>query len=273
MDYQIFINHNEVLAGDLNILVPCLIVGLFILLYLIRFVIRKLRMGETMRYEFITIIAHKFRTPLTQIKWIIESTLPLENDPFKKEGLQNMSKSAETLIGLTNTLVELTNSTNRKSSSYNFERLNICDVVAKISDSLKNRFHEKNIFFGITCAVNEIYVEVDRPRIEFVLQTLLENSINYSHPGGNVKIDISINRRDVHISIADQGIGIAPADANRLFSKFFRAKSAQTMDTEGFGVGLYLANSIVKKHSGYLEFFSEGVDKGTTFTVVLPIVK
>ncbi len=226
-----------------------------------------------MKYEFVTIIAHKFRTPLTQIKWLLESILSDEEDSFKKESLQNIGKSTETLIGLTNALVELTNSADNVKSIYNFEKINICEMVKKVSGLLSVHFHEKNIFFGIEYSSPEIYVNADHSRMEFVLQTLFENSINYSHTGRNVDIQVLQEKNKVIISVVDYGIGIDPSDLPRIFSKFFRASNARNMDTEGFGVGLYLVKSVVKRHHGTLEVFSDGIEKGTTFVLTLPIYK
>lgn len=273
MDYQISINNVEILSGNIIVLFLVVLVVSLAIAYALKVIWHKLRAYETMKYEFITIIAHKFRTPLTQIKWILESILANEIDTFKKESLQSLGKSNDALIGLTNTLVELTDSENKEAINYSFEKINICELVNKIMENLKDRLHEKNLFFGITCSTPEIYVNADRTRIEFVIQTLVENSINYSPPGRNIEIYIIEDKGEVALSVIDHGIGISPNDIPRVFTKFFRASNAQTMDTEGFGVGLYLANSIVKRHSGKLEVFSGGLNMGSTFTIVFPSIK
>lgn len=273
MDFQIFINQNQVFSGDLTIIVPASLTILVIIAYSARLIWYKLRAYETLKYEFVTIIAHKFRTPLTQIKWILETIFKDEQDPFKKESLMNISKSDETLIGLTNTLVEITDSMDKVKASYNFQRVNVCEMVNRVTNSLKERFHEKNIFYGIKCSDQNIFARVDASRMDFVLQTLIENSVNYSHTGGNVDVMVERNGRKVKVSVIDQGIGIDPSDISRVFSKFFRSKGAKTMDTDGFGVGLYLAKSVVKRHGGKLEVFSRGVEKGTTFVMTLPMVE
>ncbi len=272
MDFQLFINQNEVFSGDLYVFGLVSLIILIALTYVSRLIWYKLRAYERLKYEFVTIIAHKFRTPLTQIKWILETIFKGEQDPFKKESLQNISKSNETLIGLTNTLVDITDSAQKAKALYNFQRVNVCEMVNRISNSLKERFHEKNIFYGIQCSDQNIFARVDSSRLDFVLQTIIENSVNYSHPGGNVDIVVTGNKRKVMISVTDRGIGIAPSEIARVFSKFFRSASARTMDTDGFGVGLFLAKSVVQKHGGKLEVFSEGVEKGTTLVLTLPRV-
>ena len=273
MNYKIVINDNPILSGNVFTLFLVGLIILFIIAYIARVIFNKIKLYETMKYEFITIIAHKFRTPLTQIKWIVEASLPGETDSFKKESLDSINKSTETLIGLTNTLVEITDSANKVLAVYSFEKLNICEIISKITGSLKDRFHEKNIFFGITCAETEIFVKGDKARLEFVLQTVIENTINYSPVGSNVEVTISKEKSKVVIYVIDQGIGIKAEDLPHIFTKFFRTSNAQAMDTEGFGVGLFLAKSVVKRHNGEINVFSKGVGKGSTFSISLPLAK
>ncbi len=273
MNFELIVGQNIILSGDLFV---AMVVAVFLFIffaYIAKLVWNKLRAYETMKYEFVTIIAHKFRTPLTQIKWILESTLPEEQDSFKKENLQNIGVAAKTLINLTNTLVEIADSSQKGAASYAFGNFNIVEVTNKITNSLKERFHEKNIFFGVESSDPEILVKIDRERMEFVLQTLIENSINYSPSGRSVQIYIVKLKRKVSISVQDQGIGIDASDLPRIFTKFFRSSNARVMDTEGFGVGLFLAQSIVKRHKhSKLEVFSDGIGKGTTFVLTLPVV-
>jgi two-component system OmpR family sensor kinase len=80
-------------------------------------------------------------------------------------------------------------------------------------------------------------------------------------------------KRKAIVTVADNGIGIAPRDIPHMFTKFFRTKEAQAMDTEGLGVGLYLAKSIVKRFGGSLAVQSEGLDRGATFSLILPLAK
>lgn len=254
------------------ILIVSALAALGIIFIVARTLWDKLHEEETMKYEFVTIIAHKFRTPLSQIKWLMEGVMEKERDSYIIEDLKNIVQSNEQLISLTNTLIEVTDSAKKGSLLYAFEKINIPDFVNQELETLKNDFHAKNIFCNIQCTSPEIYANIDKSRMEFVLHTLFENSINYSPVGRSVDVSISVVKEKVIISITDNGIGIDPADIGRVFSKFFRAQAAQQMDTEGFGVGLYLAESIVKRHKGKITVSSPGKDKGSTFTISLPHV-
>lgn len=225
--------------------------------------------SEKLKYEFITIIAHKFRTPLTHIKWTSDELVKNEQDAYKKQSLMDIQQSNEKLIKLTNTLFELTDASNAVAASYTIERVDLCGFIRDVSASFKDMFHEKNIFFSVQCPPEPLYVKIDRQRIEFVIQTILENALNYSSPGQTVEVTVGKNGRRAQVSVLDHGIGIDPGDMPRLFTKFFRSVRAQTMDTEGFGVGLYLAQSIIHRHHGDISASSAGEGQGATFTMSL----
>jgi signal transduction histidine kinase len=141
-----------------------------------------------------------------------------------------------------------------------------------VADSVRTTFKEKNIFFAVQCPPEDIFVKVDSARMEFVIQTLLQNALAYTSPGRNVDVTISYGGGKAVLAVTDHGIGIARSDLPHIFDKFYRTDLAQRTDTEGFGVGLYLSKSIVKRHRGRLDVYSEGENKGSTFTITLPMV-
>ena len=273
MDYQVTIDNSTVVAGNvfnLAILTVCLVVLLAVLAV---YIWRRLKENEKLKYEFITIIAHKFRTPLTSVKWITDGLLQEETDSFKKTAFENIGQSNQKLIDLTSTLINMTDSDNADTAGYVMERLALCDIVRGVVTSFKDAFHQKNIFFSANCDETEVFVKADRNRLEFVLQTILENARTYTPVGREVAVSVSKSGRKAVVSIRDGGIGIAPEDLNKVFSKFFRADNAKLADTEGFGVGLYLAQTIMKRMKGKIEAYSEGHNKGSTFSVILPLTR
>ncbi len=273
MEYKPFI-YTSPFFSDINELVT-IIFGISILIFIIIIVwliIRKLRENETLKYEFITIIAHKFRTPLTQVKWSIDELIGGEQDTYRKQSLHNIQQSNEKLIKLTGALIELTDTDNKAASSYSLETVSLCKFVHAVSESFKDPFHEKNIFFSVQCQPEEIQVKIDPKRMEFVFQTLLENALTYTTPGKNVIVTVQKIGKKATISVADGGIGINENDLPNVFTKFYRTKNAQNTDTEGFGVGLYLARAITRRHGGDIKVDSAGINFGSTFTVIMKTV-
>ena len=245
-----------------------------IIVFLISFFLwRKLHQNEALRYEFITIIAHKFRTPLTHIKWLTDDLIISESDSFRSENLNKLRKENENLVKLIDALVQLTDAPGTEKSSYKFERIDLCVFVRAILETANRSFQEKNISVSISCAEPKIFVRLDRSRMEFVLSALLDNAYLYTPIGRTVNIVITAKRREAVVSVIDDGIGIGPIDIPHIFTRFFRANNAQTMETDGLGIGLYLAASIAKRHHGKLTAFSAGLNTGSTFSIILPMVK
>lgn len=217
-------------------------------------------------------MAHKFRTPLTHIKWISDELVGTVQDQRIKEGLEQIRRAGTNLVGLTTTLLELTDSRKEKTL-YAFERTNLCDFVRTIGEAARRTFQEKNISFSVVCDDGPVFAKIDKPRMEFAVQVLMDNAFAYTPTGKVVAITVSRSGRKANISVKDNGIGIRPEDMKKIFGKFFRAGNAQAMDTEGFGVGLYLARSVVERHHGKLEAFSDGEGFGSTFKIVLRAIK
>ena len=255
----------------INIIIIVTIAALMLLIGVLMF--RKLRENETLKYEFVTIIAHKFRTPLTQVKWLVEGLMADEQDPYKKQSLTDISQSNDNLIKLTGTLVELTDAAQSGKSDYKKERLNLCELARLSMEASKNLFHTKNLFMSVSCSEPEIFVNADLARMEFVLGTLFDNACSYTTPGRNISVTVTGDKKHAAINVTDDGIGIDPHDMPRMFTKFFRTRQAQAMDTEGLGVALYLSKAVLKRHGGKIEAFSGGLGKGSTFSVVLPRIK
>lgn len=272
MIYSLLIDGSTVLTGNLITVLVLVLIVLVILCVIIKFTWKKVHENQVIKYEFIAIIAHKFRTPLTSVKWIIENLSGDEKDSYKLEQFQNIQKSNEKLIALTQTLVELTNENKGEVLHYVFEPTPIYDFVRSVGDRLQSTFHEKNIFFAVQCTDTNLVANINRTGMDFVIQAILENSCIYSPPGRRVDVIISKHHRKVLISIVDNGIGIQAQDLKKIFSKFYRAGNAKRMDTEGFGISLYMAQSIVKRNKGKIKVYSAGTDQGSTFTITLPLL-
>lgn len=270
MDYQIIINKEVFFSGDLANFFLLFTAIILIVILLIVIITKRLRENSHMKYEFITIVAHKFRTPLTYIKWVCDSIIPDETDSFKKKSLEDVKKSNQKIIDLTSTLIEIADAESSGGATYVFEKVPVYSFVKDITDRFKDTIHEKNLFFSLNCDKQDTIIKVDKSRLEFVISTMLENACTYTPPGQNISVNITTSLFRVNISVQDSGIGISKKDLSHIFSKFYRGKNARNADTEGFGVGLYLASSIVKRLGGKISVFSEGEGTGSTFTVSLP---
>jgi len=110
---------------------------------------------------------------------------------------------------------------------------------------------------------------IDAPRIRQVIENLLQNAVKFTPPGGRVDVSTRVSGDHAQIIVQDTGIGIPPADLNRVFEKFYRTTNGARF-ANGTGLGLSIARSIVTLHGGRLTAMSDG-RTGTTMTVDLPL--
>lgn len=235
------------------------------------FVWKKIREVDVLKDEFINIIMHKFRTPLTYIKWSVETIKASPVNEDQRKELDNIAEENVALVGLTNTLVHLAN-IGTKENMYNLSEEHLPDLIDKKLAERKTRIELKRILVETDYADNLPTIPMDVRRIEFALETVIDNAITYTPDGGTISISVTKNEHDVVFSVKDSGIGISKEDLSRLFSKFFRGAGAKT-DTEGMGIGLFITKDIVTRHGGRIAAESEGLGKGSIFSITLPFKK
>jgi signal transduction histidine kinase len=224
---------------------------------------RKSKEVDKLKYEFITVAAHKLRTPLTRIKWASSTLKDKNTSEEEKENLiSEIMESDNQLIELTN---ELLQASKAESGQYHYkmETANLEKIARKIVNDYQVQVKEKNIKLIYNYEKNLPNVLVDKTRISSVINVLLENAIQYTKD--EIKINIDVYKDNVIFHIEDNGIGILKEDQPYIFSRFFRTHEAYLSETKGTGIGLFLAKSIIEKHNGKIGLRSEGKGKGSTF--------
>jgi signal transduction histidine kinase len=231
----------------------------------------RLKEVDIMKYEFITIITHKFRTPLTRIKWSSEE---LKSEPLSDSGKYSLAHIADAgmkLNELTDALVNVAE-TERTDYDYKFAAVDLRSVVADPISQVRAKYAEKKIDLKEESSLEPLIVQADTKRLSFVIEVFLDNALSYTPEGGKVQV---VSRREgdrAMFSVHDSGIGISRDELSMVFMKFFRNAKAKSADTEGLGIGLYLSKKVVDKHNGHISVESEGEGKGATFTLSLPLI-
>ena len=113
---------------------------------------------------------------------------------------------------------------------------------------------------------------MDSDRIREVVINLVDNAINYSDRG-TITVTVGIQKEKVYVAVRDQGLGIKPGDIEKLFVKFSRTEEARKVNPNSTGIGLYFAKRIIEDHRGTIRAESEGIGRGSIFTVTLPLAK
>jgi len=231
---------------------------------------KKEKETEQLMYEFITVVAHKFRTPLTRIRWQTEDlTDQLKLSPKALEGVVQINQSALELIHLSNLLISAGNM-EQENYKYSYATVGLPAVVEKVLGSFKDHIALKNINFSMENGLDLPPVYVDEDKLASAIYVLMENATAYTPKGGTIRIQLSSEGDTLRFSVTDSGIGIAEKDQSRVFGRFYRGESARRADTEGVGLGLYIAKSIIERQGGSIGVISAGEGKGSTFWFTLP---
>lgn len=225
---------------------------------------------DKLKYEFITIAAHKLRTPLTEVKWGIEALRDKTIDESERNELfSKIADANNRTIQLTDELLSVSKAENNQMQ-YKLKMTDLEKIAREVINDFQRRMKEKNIKLSYKYEKNLSLVNIDEIRIGSVIQTLLENAINYTKDEINIFIDTYKNNIIFHIE--DNGIGVNKEDQARIFSKFYRSQEACLAETEGTGIGLFLAKSIIDRHSGKIGVRSNGSGQGSIFWFSLPAI-
>ena len=231
------------------------------------------KLVETMKTEFVSLAAHQLRTPLSAIKWTLRMILDGDLGKITKEQrefLEKTYKSNERMISLINDLLNVTRIEEGRYL-YNLSLVSFKDLVNEVIENYKEEIKRKKIKFDFVSSYKNMpKIKLDAEKIKLAISNLLDNAIRYTPEKGKVTVFLEANKKEVKVSVKDSGIGIPEDQKGRLFSKFFRAANAIRTETEGSGLGLFIAKNIVEAHGGRIGFESEE-GKGSTFYFILPL--
>ena len=228
------------------------------------FIWNKVKEVDLLKYQFVDVVTHKFRTPLTHIRWSVDNLKTTIDPEERAKSLEAISEAHGKLYQLTDMLLGLSASDDSQFL-YKYEPENLRSVVDEIIESVKSRAQDRTITIENSIDSSLPLISADRNRAQFAIQMVIENAITYSKEGGKVEISAEQKKDTVTLSVRDHGIGIAKEDLSRLFSKFYRGTNATRAHTEGLGIGLYLSRDIMRRHGGDLWVESDGLGKGSTF--------
>ncbi len=230
---------------------------------------------EKIKSEFVSVAAHQLRTPLAGIKWTLQTILEEEEDAQIPEEIIGFIRKAyeanDRMVGLVNDLLNVSRIEEGRYV-YEPEELDFMEVVTPVIEAYKEHIKNKGLEFYMELPKEKLpVVKVDREKVGIVVQNFLDNAMKYSSEG---KISLIIEHVDgkIKVSVKDEGVGIPDDQQKRLFNKFFRAANVQRMDTEGSGLGLFIAKNIIESHGGKVGFTSKA-GEGSTFFFTLPANK
>lgn len=233
------------------------------------------REEERKKNDFISLITHQLRTPLSGIKWALLMFIRGDLGELTNEQKVFLMKSYESnqrMMNLVDSIL-LANELVTERYRYTYVPTQINDLCENILYEIQPSAKRKQINLEFPPREQTISkVMVDAEKMRSVIQNLLENAIRYTPPSGKVTLNVVEAEGRVTVSVSDSGIGIPKNEQQYIFKQFFRAANvAQGEGMSGSGLGLFIARSIIEKHNGTIWFESEE-GKGTTFKFSIPLI-
>ncbi len=232
----------------------------------------KLKELDQLKSEFFTNISHEFRTPLTVIRGMMNK---VAEDPKKwmAKGQLIINRNSDNLLNLVNQILDL-----RKLESgdlkLNLIQSDIVNYLKYITESFHSYAESKDIDLHFKASEIKLSMDFDPEKLLRVISNLLSNALKFTPEGGSITLqadkESATTPASLRIQVKDTGIGIPEDKIKNIFDRFYQVDSSSTRQGEGTGIGLALTRELIQLMNGEIWVNSE-INKGTTFTILLPI--
>jgi len=226
---------------------------------------------DKMKTDFISLVSHQLRTPLTSIRWFIELLRnDLENNcsADQKEYILKIDQSNNAMIDLVNSLLNVSRIESGKLVIVP-DNVDGVSLLKEVIGEVEVQYKEKNQKLSVEIANDFPTLYIDKGLLRQIFINLLTNAIKYSDYEKEIRVILQYAENEIVFEVIDQGCGIPDNQFDKIFHKFFRAENALKIDTNGSGLGLYMVKSIVNVFNGSITYSSK-IDRGTVFTVRIP---
>lgn len=224
---------------------------------------------EQRKNDFIGMVSHELKTPLTSLAAIIQvaqKKLAQSEDQFLSDAMEKANQQARRMASMINSFLNIS----RLEAGKLLIEKQPFDLGQLLQEILEEtRLTVTSHIFNLKECTN-LKVNADRDKIISVISNLISNAVKYSPKGRLIDISCKLNgNMMVTVSVKDEGMGIKPEDLSYIFDRYYRVETNHTRHISGFGIGLYLSAEIIKRHGGEIWAESE-LDKGSTFYFSLP---
>ena len=223
-----------------------------------------------MRDEFLAMLSHELRNPLAAILLTLDCLHLDESSTHVSDFIEIIKRHSNHISKLLDDLLDVSRIIHRKIE-FKKQTHNLNVLVNECIESFGPMIEGKRLQLGISEETLPVFA--DESRIRQLISNLVENAIKYTLENGEISISTRREDDDAVILVGDNGIGIEPEIAHRIFDMFFRAENHECRHGGGLGVGLYLVRQIVQAHEGTVVVNSQGVGKGSEFEIRIPLTK
>lgn len=233
------------------------------------------KLVERMKTEFVTVAAHQLRTPASAIKWTLQMLLEEDLGKITSKQRTTIEKAAKTNEKMINLVNDLLNVAQIEEGKYLSKIIlsSLEEIIEAAIRENKEKIKEKKIKFKLlkpSKPLPKVMLDVEKMKIAF--KNLLDNALRYTPAGGKVAVSLQLKAKEIEVQIQDNGLGIPERQKEKVFTKFFRGANIIRVETEGTGLGLYIAKNIIEAHGGRIWFQSQE-KKGSIFYFTVPVKK
>jgi len=230
-----------------------------------------LREADERKNVFLSTLSHELRNPLAPIRTaahLLTSPLLSQEDARRCCGI--ISRQVAHVAALLEDLLDLSKLTRGGELTLRKERVPLQDILSAAIESVQPFIAAKRQKLHTDTAPELPAIEVDAARITQVISNLLTNAVKYTHDGGDITLAAHLTPDALVIAVQDNGIGIPPDMHEHVFDMFVQLEPAAPYTADGSGIGLALVKNIVELHGGRVTVESGGLNRGSTFKVMLP---
>lgn len=235
----------------------------------------RLKELDEAKSEFVSIASHQLRSPLTAIRGYASMLAEGSFGQMPQKALDSAKRIEESAKLMAMSIEDYLNVSRIESGNmkYNLSDFNLVDMTSKLCDDLRAEAMQRNLILLFRSNVTgKGIVNADIGKTDQIIHNLVNNSIKYTPKGSvNVFVRDDLKAKKIYVDITDTGIGMSQETIAKLFGKFSRANNANSVNTSGTGLGLFVALKMAEAMGGTITCTSEGDGKGSTFTFELPL--
>jgi signal transduction histidine kinase len=227
---------------------------------------------DQLKSEFLSIASHQLRAPITAIRGYASNIMDGTYGKVPanlQDPLETMQESSRLMANAIEDYLNISR-IEQKRMKYEKSQFDLKNLVGKVVNELQPVAKKRKLTLSGNGGEEPITITADLGKIKQIISNLVDNAIKYTEKG-SITVTTHAKGGKAYVEIKDTGVGIAPEEISNLFEKFKRARGANKVNTTGTGLGLYVARQLAEGHGGTIRVASEGIGKGSTFTIELPL--
>ncbi len=239
----------------------------------LRQIAAKLSEADRRKDEFLAMLAHELRNPLAPIRNALHiMRMTSDRDGPTRSASEMMDRQVGQLVRLVDDLLDVSRIT-RGKIELRLEKVEVASIIYQAVEAAQPSCHSGGVILDVELPEMPIYLNGDSARINQAIGNLLNNSCKFTGEGGRIHLSLTEEAGFAKIRVKDTGIGIAEEQLPIIFDLFVQADTSLERAVSGLGIGLTLVKNLVEMHGGTISGYSEGLGKGSEFTIRIPILE